>query len=49
MLNDEELAAINAIFHEYPSRVAQIASWILNQTPNYCNENYGFKTNITAL
>lgn len=49
MLNDEELAAINAIFHKYPCRVAQIASWILNQTPNYCNENYGFKTNITAL
>lgn len=49
MLNAKELAAINAIFHEYPARVAQIASWILNQTPNYVDDNYGFKVNITKL
>ncbi len=58
MLNDEELALINAIFHEYPDKVANIAQHIFDAVPYeeavyavYPDgiEPYGLKTNIIDL
>lgn len=49
ILSKEEVARINAIFREYPDKVANIALHILQNNPSFGNTNYGFKGNVSTL
>lgn len=49
ILSKEEVAKINAIFREYPDKIANIALHILQNNPSFGNTNYGFKGYVSTL